>query len=101
MLVRVAAGSGDGWGGKVGGEMHILNKKFYFVHVTIFKFLSNMKVNSKIFKVKIPVRGGYCTCRPTAPRNLATPWMLGFKFTLPGALPAGKDTPLLTEWEGD
>jgi len=86
----VKAGSGDEWGGKV-------NENFYFVHVTIFKFLSQMKRNSKIFYVKSPVRGGYSTYRPTAPRKLATPWMLWFMFTLPAALPAGKDTPLLTE----
>jgi hypothetical protein len=96
-LVRVIAGSGDEWGCKVGGKMRILNEKFYFVHETIFKFLSQMKGNSKIFKVKITARDCYCTNRPTAPRKLTTPLMLGFKFTRPAALPAGKDTPLPTE----
>jgi len=77
--------------------MRIFNEKFYCPHVTILKFLSQIKSNSKIFKVKIPVRGGYCTNRPTAPRKLTTSLMLGFKFTLPAALPAGKGTPLPTE----
>jgi len=68
-LFRVEAASGDEWGGTVGGKMRILNDKFYFVHVTIFKCLSQMKGNSKVFKFKIPVRGGYCTYRPTAPKK--------------------------------
>lgn len=43
-----------------GRETEYIGRKIVFVHVTIFKLLSQMKVNSKsdfIFKVKIPVRG--------------------------------------------
>jgi hypothetical protein len=68
-MVRVLAGGGDEWGRKFGGRKRILNEKFYFVRVTIFKWLSRMKGNSMNFKVKISVMGIIALTGPRREEN--------------------------------